>query len=149
VSPQDERAQWEALLNEPGLDKLPPAALVASIRYLAGRLLELTPPTLALVTQEAPERRPEVKNMASPHLQSAFIDEARVAMGAPSKADAEACLGKYVVVEFNDQKPAMRGHLTRVIDHPANGGSSVYVMLDEDKQLMYPLNSIQSIKVVS
>jgi hypothetical protein len=147
MSPQDERAQWEAILNEPRLDMLPPEALIASIRYLAGRLLELTSPTLALVTQEAPQRRPEVKNIASPHLQAAFVDEARVAMGAPSKADAEACMGRYVEIVFNTDEPAVRGHLTRVIDHPSNGGG-VYVMLDEDKKMTYPLNAIQSIKVV-
>ena len=38
---QREREQWKALLIEP-LDMLPPEALIASIRYLAGQLLELT-----------------------------------------------------------------------------------------------------------
>lgn len=40
----DERAEWEAIMNEPRLDMLPSEALVASNRYLAGRLLEKTEP---------------------------------------------------------------------------------------------------------
>ena len=37
-----ERDEWQALVTEPRLDMLPPEALIASIRHLARRLLELT-----------------------------------------------------------------------------------------------------------
>lgn len=39
-----EREQWRALTTEPRLDMLPTEALVASIHYLAERLLEMTEP---------------------------------------------------------------------------------------------------------
>jgi hypothetical protein len=143
-----ERDEWLALTTEPRLDMLPKEALVASIRSLAQRCLDLTENrSPALVAAEAPQRRPEVQNMASPHLQSAFIEGARQALGAPSKADAEACLGRYVEIIFNTDNPTVRGHLTKIIDHPAQG-AGVYVMLDEDKKLTYSLNSIQSIKAL-
>lgn len=37
-----EREEWQALVNEPRLDMLPPEALIASIRDLAQRLLDIT-----------------------------------------------------------------------------------------------------------
>lgn len=39
---EDEREQWRALTIEPRLDMLPTEALIASIRHLAQRLLDLT-----------------------------------------------------------------------------------------------------------
>lgn len=107
----------------------------------------------SLVHVEAPEsplpaRRSGAKNVSDPKYQAAFVDEARHSMGQPSKADAEACLGKFVVIEFNDDKPAVRGILTQIIDHPASGLYSPYLMLDDDKKFSFALNSIQSIRRV-
>jgi hypothetical protein len=38
----DEREEWAALRDADTLHMLPPEALVASIRHLAGRLMDLT-----------------------------------------------------------------------------------------------------------
>lgn len=107
---------------------------------------------------EAPEaplaaRRSAAKNVSAPEYQNAFISEARHSMGQPTREDAEALLGRYVVLTFNAEMRGgitqARGHLTSVIDHPASGGYSPYLILDDDKKLTYPLIAVQSIALVS
>lgn len=106
---------------------------------------------------ESPEmpvaaRRSAAKNVSAPEYQNAFISEARHSMGQPTKEDAEALLGRYVVLTFNAEMRGgitqARGHLTQVIDHPASGGYSPYLILDDDKKLTFALIAIQSIAVV-
>jgi hypothetical protein len=143
-----ERDEWLALTTEPRLDMLPKEALVASIRSLAQRCLDLTENRPAVVE---PARRPETPNMASPHLQSAFIEGARTAMGAPSKEDAEALLNSFVIIEFNDDTPPVQGLLQTVTAHPTQRTYVLVVKVLADPQppgpMFYPLNAIQSIKV--
>lgn len=92
-----------------------------------------------------PAHRSGAKNVAAPHLQNAFIGEARASMGQPTKAQAEDLVGQMVVLHFNvDWSPAT-GKLTEVID--AAGGP--YLLLDDYRERAYPLNAIQSIEVIS
>lgn len=91
-------------------------------------------------------RRSGATNVSAPHLQSAFIDEARVSMGQPSNRDCMSLLGKQVRIIFNVDKAPIVGELTRVINHPAN--SPTYLIIDHEEHLLYPLNSIQSIEAV-
>lgn len=87
-------------------------------------------------------RRSGAKNVSSPHLQNAFIDEARFAMGQPSQSTVSALVTKRVRLVFNVDKAPVTGTLTAVVNHP----TSTYLVLDDDQNLMYPLNSIQSIE---
>jgi hypothetical protein len=103
-------------------------------------------------------RRSGAKNVSAPEYQNAFISEARHSMGQPDVQDAEALLGYVVVLIFNAETPRQgstgpltqaRGVLTRVMDHPSGGPTnSVYLMLDDDKDAVYPLNSVQEIRRV-
>jgi hypothetical protein len=87
-------------------------------------------------------RRSGAKNVSSPHLQAAFIDEARFSMGQPSRNNVQALVGKRVRLVFNDDHPPMTGVLTDLIHHP----TKPLVVLDDDDRLIYPLNSIQAIE---
>lgn len=88
-------------------------------------------------------RRSGAKNVSDPHLQTAFISEARRSMGQPSLEDAWALVDKRVTLVFNVDKAPVTGVLTNVTQPSAGPG---YVMLDNETNLMYPLNSIQQIK---
>jgi hypothetical protein len=91
-------------------------------------------------------RRSGAKNVSAPHLQNAFIGEARASMGQPTVEDAQALLGRKVTLIFNvDWEPAT-GMLTEVVTHPAAGGA--HLLLDNYRERTYPLNSIQEIRVV-
>jgi hypothetical protein len=98
---------------------------------------------------EAPQtpvaaRRSGAKNVSAPEYQNAFISEARASMGMPLEQEAEAMVGKYVILVFNIDKPPVRGTLTAVTTHPS--GAPSYLILDDDDHSRYPLNSVQSIK---
>jgi hypothetical protein len=104
----------------------------------------------SLVHVAAPERPSErrrsgAKNVSDPHLQNAFISEARASMGQPSLEDCWALVDCFVEIDFNDDQPSVRGILT-LVTQPSHGPA--YVMLDNDTTLMYPLNSIQAIRKV-
>ena len=152
----DERAEWEALANADTLQMLPKEALVASIKLLAERLLQVTDgevpevevtSNLPVPTNVAPlQRRSGAKNVSSAHLQNAFISEARTAMGQPDEEEAVRAVGRVVKITFNVDKPPVSGKLTRVINHPSS--APTYVILDDDDNVLYPLNSIQSIEVI-
>jgi hypothetical protein len=88
-------------------------------------------------------RRSGAKNVSDPMYQNAFIGAARAAMGQPSVQDAQALVGYTVTLSFNvDWHPAT-GVLTEVMDHPAAGAP--YLILDNYRERIYPLNSIQEI----
>jgi hypothetical protein len=93
------------------------------------------------------QRRSGAKNVSSPHLQAAFIDEARHAMGQPTVEDAQALVGKQIKIVFNVDWTPATGELTEVVTHPS-AGSGPYLILDGYRERIYPLNSIQSIDVV-
>jgi hypothetical protein len=110
--------------------------------------VEVTADVRSLMHVEAAERPPAArrsaaKNVSSPHLQNAFIDEARHSMGQPSLEDCHRLLDAFVEIDFNDDKPSVRGVVT-LVTQPSVGPA--YVMLDNDTKLMYPLNSIQAIR---
>jgi hypothetical protein len=92
-------------------------------------------------------RRSGAKNVSSQHLQDAFISEARHSMGQPSLEVCQALVGQKVTLVFNAERPSgmtgATGILTDVVQ-PSIGPA--YVMLDNDTNLMFPLNSIQEIK---
>lgn len=114
--------------------------------------VEVTASARSLMHVEAAERHPAArrsaaKNVSAPHLQNAFIDEARHSMGQPTLDDAQALIGRKVKLVFNAERPSgmtgATGMLTDVVQ-PAVGPA--YVMLDNDTNLMFPLNSLQSIE---
>jgi hypothetical protein len=110
--------------------------------------VEVTRTDLALVPQESPlvVRRSGAKNVSAPEYQTAFISEARHAMGQPTVEDVKALMGKEVVLTFNvDWRPA-QGKLTDVVTHPSAG--TVNLILDNYRERVYPLNAIQEIKRV-
>jgi uncharacterized protein (DUF1778 family) len=88
-------------------------------------------------------RRSGAKNVSDPHLQNAFISEARHSMGQPSLEIASALVGQEVTLTFNVDWEPVTGILSTVMQ-PSHGPA--YVMLDNDTKPMYPLNSIQEIK---
>lgn len=89
-------------------------------------------------------RRSAAKNLSDPIYQNAFIEGARAAMGQPDVEAAKEFLGRDVKLTFNvDWHPAM-GKLTEVKDDSA---ATAYLILDNYRERLYPLNSIQSIEV--
>jgi hypothetical protein len=90
-------------------------------------------------------RRSGAKNVSAPEYQTAFISEARHVMGQPSEQEAEALVGKLVTLIFNVDKAPVQGKLTAVTTHPA--GAPSYLVLNDDHNLLYPLNSVQEIQV--
>lgn len=104
--------------------------------------VEVTTDLEPVVAVSPPMRRSGAKNVSSPHLQNAFIDEARFAMGQPSQATVESLVGKWVRLVFNFEHDPVVGRLTEIIRHPA----STYVVLDDDQNLMFPVHSLQSIE---
>ena len=105
------------------------------------------PVPISVVGGTTPVRRSGAKNVSSPHLQAAFIDEARHAMGQPTVEDAQALMGKQVKIVFNVDWTPATGKLTDVVTHPS-AGSGPYLILDDYRERIYPLNAIQSIDVV-
>jgi hypothetical protein len=105
------------------------------------------PVPISVVGDTTPVRRSGARNVSSPHLQAAFIDEARHAMGAPTVNDAQALVGQEVRLVFNVDWVAATGKLTNVVNHPS-AGSGPFLILDDYRERIYPLNSIQSIEVV-
>lgn len=100
----------------------------------------------SLVPVQAPQtpvnrRRSAAKNISDPHLQSAFISEARAVMGQPTLDDAKALVGYTVTLSFNVDWPPVTGTLTEVVSHP----SSPHLILDNYRERVYPLNAIQQI----
>lgn len=100
--------------------------------------------SLSLVERPPERRRSAAKNQSAPHLQTAFMDEARASMGQPSAYAAMELLDKRVRLTFNVDKPPVEGVLTSVINHPSN--APAYLVLDNNSHLMYPLNSVQAIE---
>jgi hypothetical protein len=92
-----------------------------------------------------PIRRSGAKNLSSSHLQSAFIDEARHAMGQPSKDEVGSRIGMRVTVIFNDDHPPVTGVLMMVKHHPS-APSEITIRDDDGGSQSYPLNSIQEIR---
>lgn len=158
---QAEREEWQALVAAQQLDMLPKEALIASVRSLAGRLLEVTQEEapevevtydrspVHVVAQQTPSegRRSGAKNVSAPEYQNAFISEARASMGMPTVRDAQALLGKEVRLVFNVDWAPATGRLTEVVTHPA-AGSGPHLLLDNYRERIYPLNSIQRIEEV-
>jgi phospholipase C len=97
-------------------------------------------------TPVSPVRRSGAKNVSSPHLQSAFINEARASMGQPTVAEVRAMLNYEITMIFNVDLPPRSGFLTDVIEHPSSGPA--YLVLDHEDTVLYPLNSIQTIERV-
>ena len=99
----------------------------------------------------SPVRRSGASNLAPAHLQDEFIGAARAAMGQPDAYDITKFLHKFVKLTFNggDREP-VAGVLLWLIDHPATGHKSTYLVLDHggDDAERYALNSIQSIEEV-
>jgi hypothetical protein len=85
--------------------------------------------------------------VVQPAYQTLFIDEARTALGQPGLNVAERLLDHQVTLIFNVDQPAKTGVLTRIISHPTVGPA--YLVLDNDDDILYPLNSIQDIREVS
>ena len=90
-------------------------------------------------------RRSGAKNISDPHLQEAFISEARTSMGQPTEEDCRELLDRTVTLTLNASVAPVTGVLTRVIHHPSSG--VVYLVLDDNGDEMYTLNSVQAIKV--
>jgi hypothetical protein len=104
---------------------------------------------LSLVPSETPltARRSGARNVAPPHLQTEFISAARLSMGQPEQDDVTPLIGRNVVLVFNDDHPQVQGVLTRVVNHPSGGpGGPIYLILDEERNRMYPLNAVQEIR---
>jgi hypothetical protein len=119
--------------------------------------VEVTTGKGSLLHVDVPERpvearRSGAKNISAPEYQSAFISEARRSMGQPSKDDCEHLVGQSVTLVFNAEMSGgvrqAQGVLTDIIHHPASPADAAYLMLDDDPKLMYPLNAVQTIKVV-
>lgn len=89
-------------------------------------------------------RRSGAKNLSSPQLQAAFIDEARHAMGQPSERDVQRLVGRRVALTFNDDTPGVIGVLTRIVRHP----TAIYLVLDDKPDQLVPLNAIQGVEEV-
>jgi hypothetical protein len=84
--------------------------------------------------------------VVQPAYQTMFIDEARTALGQPGLNVAERLLDRRVTLIFNVDLPAKTGVLSRIISHPSVGPA--YLVLDNDDDILYPLNSIQDIREV-
>lgn len=93
---------------------------------------------------QLPSRRSGARNVSAPHLQSAFIDEARGAMGAPTLTDVQAMVGQTVRLVFNVDWFPVTGTLTDVVTHPS---ALPNLILDNYRERTYPLGAIQSIEV--
>lgn len=68
-------------------------------------------------------------------------------MGQPGLQEAESFLGEIVVLTFNQGMAPRQGVLSDIIEHPANPNGPSYLILNDDTDTPYPLNSIQSIKL--
>lgn len=90
-----------------------------------------------------PVRRSGARNVSDARLQSAFIDEARSAMGQPSPVYCEDFIGQQVMLIFNVDRAPVKGELTQVLNH-SNGVT--YLVLDDNQDVLWPLNSVQEIR---
>lgn len=66
-------------------------------------------------------------------------------MGQPTEEDARDLVGYQVTMIFNVDLPPKSGVLTEVITHPA---APAYLVLDNNHDVRYPLNSIQELQKV-
>jgi hypothetical protein len=68
-------------------------------------------------------------------------------MGQPDVEQAKALVGKEVRLVFNVDWTPATGRLTEVVTHPS--AANPHLILDDYRERIYPLNSIQSIEEVS
>jgi len=119
--------EFERMLDEDDEDEVEVTTDLEQVRVVAPKVM----------------RRSGAKNVvSSPHLQSAFIDEARSVMGQPTDSDVLAMITKRVRLVFNFEQEPVVGTVTEIVYHPA----STYIVLDNDHHTMYPVNSLQSIE---
>jgi hypothetical protein len=90
-----------------------------------------------------PVRRSGASNVAPAHLQTEFINAARAAMGQPDVSEVTTYLGERVTIVFNGERHPVSGVLTGIVSLP--GGINSYLVLDNNEDVTYALNSIQSI----
>jgi hypothetical protein len=105
----------------------------------------------SLMHAASPERPPErrrsgAKNVSDPHLQNVFISEARRSTGQPDVETVREFLGREVRLVFNVDWPPKLGTLTQIIDLPT--AAPVYLVMDDDDSIRYPLYAVQSIELV-
>jgi hypothetical protein len=98
---------------------------------------------LPVLSPERPvaARRSGAKNVSDPKYQNAFISEARLHSGQPTRADCEALLGQEVTLVFNIDWHDATGVLTEIRETV-----TTYLILDGYRERLYPLNAIQEIR---
>lgn len=124
----EEVLSFQLKLQSPKGAAVPPRVNTAILRHLLKTVQE---------AQARTERRQVRENAArvpAKDLQAAFADEARQAMGAPTREYVETFKGERVVVSFNNTSGSITGMCTDV------DANFIYIGRDA-----FPLRSLQSI----
>jgi hypothetical protein len=85
------------------------------------------------------------KTAVDPKLQTAFADEARLAMGAPTLDEVKKLVGERVEITFNHDLQKRTGVLTTIIGESPREE----LVLDDDEDDPIFFRSIQTIKQVA